>query len=65
VRVSAISSLGEIHIGAINGDVSLLTAGRSVVQVPGSAPSTSYPLPPFRPLTLYGFRVTNDAPLPQ
>jgi len=62
VRVSAISSLGEIHIGAINGDVSLLTAGRSVVQVPGSVPSASYPLPPFRPLTLYGFRVTNDAP---
>jgi hypothetical protein len=62
VRVSAISSLGEIHIGAIKGDVSLLTAGRSVVQAPGSAPSALYPLPPFRPPTLYGFRVTNDAP---
>jgi hypothetical protein len=56
VRVSAISSLGEVRIAKLTGGISLLAAGRALLEVPESAPAPSYPLPPFRPVSLYGFK---------
>lgn len=58
VRVSLFSSLGDISVTRVEGDVSILAAGRKKIAVPPTTPSTQYPLPPFRPRTIRGFEVT-------
>lgn len=56
VRVTVISALGAIRIGLVEGDVSLLIAGRGELTAPETPAAVDYPLPPFRPISLYGFR---------
>lgn len=61
IRVSVFSSLGEIRIAKLAGAISLLAAGRSLIEVPESALAPSYPLPPFRPVSLHGFKSLSSA----
>lgn len=56
VKVTVISALGAIRIGLVEGDVSLLIAGRGELSAPGTPATVDYPLPPFRHISLYGFR---------
>ena len=59
VNVTILSSVGGISVGAIEGEVSLLIAVRGDMNVPYSPPASDYPLPPFRPPSVYSFRATN------
>ena len=56
VKVTVLSSLGEISIGSVEGEISLLAAGRGELNVPRTEPSRDYPLPPLRPPSVFGFR---------
>jgi hypothetical protein len=58
-KVSVFSSFGSIRIGLVEGDVSLLVAGRKEVVAPQTPPTRDYPLPPFRAVSVYGFRPIN------
>jgi hypothetical protein len=60
-KVTIISSRGGITVDKVLGAVSLLIAGRAALVAPETPRSASYPLPPLRPASLYGFRaVTRD-----
>ncbi len=56
VKVTVISALGVIRIGAVDGDLSLLIAGRDEITAPETLPTVEYPLPPLRPPSFYGFK---------
>ncbi len=55
VRVAIFSSLGSVDVRSVASGVLLLLGGRSTLHAPTTAPSPSYPLPPFRAPTLRGF----------
>jgi hypothetical protein len=56
VAVTIISSLGGITVGKTSGQVSLMVAGRSTLEVPETPTAPSFPMPPLRAPSLYGFR---------
>jgi hypothetical protein len=58
-KVTILSSLGSIRIGLVEGAVSLLVAGRKELAAPDTPLTSDYPLPPFRAVSIYGFRPIN------
>ena len=55
-KVSIISALGGVRIGFTSPGISLLVAGRSVLEVPETAQSPPFPMPPQRKHGIVGIR---------
>lgn len=58
-KVTIISAVGRVRVGSVEGDVSLLLAGRGELTAPDTRPSSEYPLPIFRATSIFGFRPIN------
>ena len=56
VRVTILSSLGAIRVGAVEGNVALVIMGRSSIEAPETKSAFNFPLPPFRKPSVYSFR---------